>query len=120
MPVTVTIGDELANQLRPYESQVETILALGIREWQARNESGYAGLNSVLEMLAAMPTPEEVLALRPTPTLQARVDFLLEKNQTFGWTDDERREWDQYQYVEHLVRLAKGSAAAKLRGAKAG
>jgi len=120
MPVTVTIAGELASQRRPYESQLETILELGVRELQAPNESGYAGLNSVLQVLAAMPTPEEVLALRPSPQLQARVDFLLDKNRTERWTHDERREWDQFQYVEHLVRLAKGSAALKLRAARAG
>lgn len=26
-------------------------------------------------------------------------------------------EWDQYQYVEHLVRLAKAKAALKLKSA---
>jgi len=42
---------------------------------------------------------------------------LLEKNQAAGLSADEQREWQQYQYVEHLVRLAKARAALKLRGA---
>lgn len=64
MPVTVTIADDLAKQLEPYEAQFPEIVALGLRELRARSEGGYRG---VLERLAGLPTPEEVLALRPAP-----------------------------------------------------
>jgi hypothetical protein len=117
MPTTVKIDDELAHRLKPYETQLAEIFELGIREWKTRQEKGYNGLNGVLEKLAALPTPEEVLALRPTPWLQERIDTLLEKNRTTGWSADEQREWDQLEYVEHLVRLAKATAAGKLKGA---
>jgi hypothetical protein len=117
MTITLTITDDLAHQLKPYESQLEEILELGIREWQARVETGYKGLSNVLEKLAALPTPEEVLALRPSPTHQERLDALLEKNRTVGLSAADEREWGQYQYVEHLVRLAKAAAARKLQGA---
>ena len=116
MSLTVTIKDDLADQLRPYEAQLPEILQLGIREWQARKEPGYNGMSSVLEKLAALPTPDEVLALRPALPLQERIDALLEKNRTTGLSAEDQREWDQYQYVEHLVRLAKISAARKLKG----
>lgn len=118
MPITVSIADDLAKQLKPYEAQFPEILALGIREFRARHEPGYQGINSVLERLAALPAPEEVLALRPTPDLQNRLDALLEKNRTTGFTAADQREWDQYQYAEHLVRLAKASAARKIKEAK--
>jgi hypothetical protein len=115
MSTTITIADDLANQLKPYETQLAEILELGIREWQARSEIGYNGMSSVLEKLAILPAPEEVLALRPAPPLQQRIEALLEKNSTNGLTPKEQREWDQFQYVEHLVRLAKASAARKLK-----
>jgi hypothetical protein len=115
MPVTVTIADELASRLKPYEAQLSQILELGIREWRARSEAGYNGLSGVLEKLAALPSPEEVLALRPTPPLQERLDALLEKNRTTGLTPEDQREWDNYQYLEHLVRLAKITASRKLK-----
>ncbi len=117
MEITVTVPDELANRLRPVEQQLPEILELGIREWHARHGAGFTGLADVLEKLAALPTPEDVLALRPSPVLQARLDDLLEKNQDGGLSPDEQREWAQYQYVEHLVRLAKARAALKLQGA---
>lgn len=119
MPLTVTIADDLANQLRPYETQLSAILALGIREWQARKEIGYNGVNSVLEQLAALPTLEEVLVLRPSPALQQRIDVLLEKKRSGSWSAEETLEWEQIQYLEHLMRMAKANAANRLRGAKA-
>jgi hypothetical protein len=116
MSITLTIGDDLANQLKPYESQLREILELGVREWQARQENGYPGLRGVLEQLAALPTPEEVLVLRPAPAVQERLDTLLERNRTVGLSAEEQREWDQYEFVEHLVRLAKANAVRRLNG----
>lgn len=115
MPTTVTINDELARRLQPYQAQFPEILELGIREWCARSEAGYNGVNDVLEKLAALPSPEEVLALRPTPPLQDRLDALLEKNSANGFSIEDQREWEQYQFLEHLVRLAKTHAARKIK-----
>lgn len=115
MSITVTIADDLAKKLQPYEGQVPEILELGLREWCARNEPGYGGVNDVLEILAGLPTPEEVLALRPAPPLQDRLDALLEKNRTAGMSASDQREWDRYKFLEHLVRLAKSNAARKIK-----
>ena len=117
MEIIVKVPEELADRLRPLEGDLPHILELGIREWNVRHEPGFAGLAGVLEALAALPTPEEVLALRPGPALQERIDELLEKNQSGGLSAEEQREWEHYRYVEHLVRLAKARAALKLRGA---
>src|SRR5437868_3645039 len=116
MPISVTLPDELATQVRLYEHNLEQILALGIQEWNARREHEFTGLNSVLETLASLPGPEEVLALRPCAAVQARVEELLEKNRNAGLSPEEKREWDHYEYVEHLVRLAKSRAVLKLKG----
>jgi hypothetical protein len=115
MPITATIAGDLADRLKPYQAQLSEVLDLGIRELQARSEVGYNGMSSVLEKLAALPAPEEVMTLRPTPPLQEQLDALLEKNRTTGLTPAEEREWEKYQYLEHLVRLAKISATRKLR-----
>ena len=115
MPDAIAIPDEMADQLRPYEAELPEILELGLREFQARSEAGYSGLNSVLETLASLPSPTEVLALRPAVQLQDRIDQLLESNRTTGLSPDDRREWEQYEYVEHLVRMAKINATRKLQ-----
>ena len=109
MDLTFTIPNELATRLRPVEDRLPEILELGLREWLA-TPPAYAGLNDLLETLARLPSPEEVLALRPAPSLQERIEALLDKNRAGGLSDQERKEWERYQYIEHLVRMAKARA----------
>jgi hypothetical protein len=109
MDLTLTIPDELATRLRAVEDRLPEILELGLREWHA-TPSHYAGLSDLLETLARLPSPEEILALRPAPGLQDRIEELLAKNRAGGLSADEQREWERYEYIEHLVRLAKARA----------
>jgi hypothetical protein len=115
MQITVTIPDELATRLQPVGNRLPEILELGLRELQA-SPGSFAGLADVLETLARLPAPEEVLALRPSPALQDHIDALLAKQRNGGLSADERLQWQQYEYVEHLVRLAKAKAALKIAG----
>ncbi|MGP0067960.1 MAG: hypothetical protein ACLQGP_30745 [Isosphaeraceae bacterium] len=113
----MTIPNELAARLRAVEDRLPEILELGLREWLS-TPRGYAGLNDLLETLARLPSPEEILALRPAPILQDRIEALLDKNRAGGLSEEERREWERYQYIEHLVRLAKARAIQRqARGA---
>ncbi len=114
MALTLTIPDELADRLRSHQDDLPRILEMGLRELSAADEVGFKGIAEVLETLAGLPTPEAVLGLRPAPTLQRRVSALLEKNREQGLARDEEREWERYQYLEHLVRTAKAQAKAKL------
>ncbi len=116
MEIILNVSEELATRLQPVEQQLPQILELGIRELNARQGGTFAGLASLLDKLASLPTPEEVLALRVSPALQDRIDELLEKNRNEGLSAEEQREWEQFTYVEHLVRIAKGHAALKRRG----
>ena len=117
MKVTWTIPDELATDLGSLEHELPHILELGLREWSARNGTAFEGLSEVLETLAGLPSPQEVLALRPSERLQERIRALLEKNRTERLAPEEHREWQQYEYLEHLVRLAKAKAALKIKDA---
>ena len=117
MEITLSVPEELATRLRTVEKELPQILELGIREWHARREAGFSGMFGVLETLATLPTPEEVLALRPSSTLQERIEDLLDKNRSGGLSPEEQQEWEAYQYVENLVRLAKARAALKLKSA---
>src|SRR5260370_278037 len=115
--ITLSVPDEPATRLGTVEKELPQILELGIREWHARREAGFSGMAGVLETLASLPTPEEVLALRPSSALQERIEELLDKNRCGVLSSEEQRERDQYQYVEHPVRLAKARAALKLKSA---
>jgi len=115
MRVTLDIPEELATRLSLLEDKLPQILELGLRELNAISQKGFAGMAEVLEFLAQLPTPEEIIALRPSEALQAQITSLLEKNRTQGLTPSEEQAWEQYQYLEHLVRIAKAKAFLKLK-----
>ena len=82
------------------------------------SENSSEELRSLLEKLDSSSSPEELMALRTSPALQERIDTLLEKSKDKGLTPDERREWEQFCYVEHLVRMSKGNAEIKMVGTR--
>jgi hypothetical protein len=111
--ITLTISEELARRLQPVAKELPQILELGMRAWDARHQGSFSGLADVLETLASLPTPEEVLALRPSALMQAEIEELVEKSRSGSLSPEDQRAWDKYQYVEHLVRLAKARAAGR-------
>ena len=117
MKVTLDLPEELAHDLSRRKRQSAAIVSAGLREVKAAGRKQFNGLTSVLEKLAELPTPQEVLALRASRPLQKRIEELLEKNRNEGLTRQEKEEWSRYELVEHLVRIAKGNALAQLAGA---
>lgn len=113
--ITLDLPDDLAEQLRSLTDRLPRILELGLRQLDASSPAGFTGASDVLEFLAGLPSPEEILALRPSPALEARVKELLEKGREGGLSAAEQDEWGRYEYIEHLVRLAKAKAALKLQ-----
>ena len=112
--ISLSLPDELASQIRAWEQQLPRILELGLRELNAGRQSGFDGAADVLELLAALPTPEEILKIRPSELLTARVAELIEKSRAGDMTPLDEEEWERYEYLEHLVRMAKAAAQLKL------
>jgi hypothetical protein len=113
--ITLDLSDELIKQLEPLQDNLPQILTLGLQQIRANPTQGFSGLTEVLEFLAQLPSPQEILELRLSESLQAEVEELLEKNRSEGLTQQEQRLWQQYEFVEHLVRMAKARALIKLK-----
>jgi len=115
MQMNLDISNELAARLHAEQARLPQIFALGLREIDAEGAAGFKGLADVLEFLAELPAPEQILALRPAPGLQQDIEALLERSRATGLNEEEERQWRQYQYIEQLVRKAKIRAAAQLQ-----
>jgi hypothetical protein len=113
-PITIQIPDELASRLRQRSAEIPQILELGLREVEAQGQLQFDGAADVLEFLAGLPSPDEVLALRPSALLQSHIDALLEKSRAEGLTVAEEEDWRQIESLEHLVRMAKAKAVQRL------
>lgn len=113
--ITLNLPEKLVLHLQDLEEKLPEILELGMREFQATSQIGFQGATEVFEFLASLPSAEEIIALRPSETLQNQIDDLLEKNRRGNLTNSEKQFWQQYQYLEHLVRMAKAKAFLKLK-----
>ena len=110
MELTLTVPDELATRLRRVEDRLPEIIEIGLREWLSTSP-GYTGLADVLETLARLPSPEEVLGLRPSHHISRTASRSCSRKTAPGDSRaEEQREWERYEYIEHLVRVAKGRA----------
>lgn len=113
--MTVDIPDELAQQLQPLSNHMPRILKLGLREFQATAKPGFPGAAEIFEFLVSLPTPQEIMGLKLSDDMEERVEMLIEKSHDSGLTPDEEAEWQQYEYLEHLVRIAKAKARIKMK-----
>lgn len=115
MLITVDVPNNLGLRLDPFKNQLSDLLELGLREMNTPSESDFHSLNEILEFLARLPSPEEIIALRPSETLQQQINDLLAKQHDSGLNSEEERQWQQFEYLEHLVRIAKANALLKLK-----
>ncbi len=70
--------------------------------------------DEVLEFLTSTPTPQQIIAFRPSEATQAHINALLEANRNGQLTPHERDELDEFEQIEHLMRSLKIHAQAKI------
>jgi hypothetical protein len=73
--------------------------------------------DEVLEFLTSAPTPEQIIAFRPSEAIQERVRYLLDMNRNGTLTAEEQVELDEFEQVEHFMRRLKIHARTKLKPA---
>jgi hypothetical protein len=125
MQITIEVPDRLGEQLQQLGDRLPEALVRiasdvadrAIRELTPTENISYQDERQIVELLASQPSPEVVLAIRPTPTLQARMSELLEQNKSSTLTRSEEVELDRYLLIEHWVRLAKAHAYKNLQTA---
>ncbi len=112
--ITVQVSEELGHELAQYEGQLVEILERGLHEIKVTESLFYQDESSILEILASQPGPKDILALKPSPTMQARFSELLQRSKANQISTQETTELERYLALEHLIRLARGNAAKKL------
>lgn len=86
---------------------------MALKELEQRNPS-----DEVFDFLLSAPSPEAVLALRPSEQAQERLRYLLDANRNGSLNDAERAELDEVLKLEHFVRGLKIRAAELLASRK--
>lgn len=71
-------------------------------------------VDEVLEFLLSKPSPEEMIALRPTSQAQERLRYLLDGNRNQTLNDAERAELDASIHLDNLISRLKVRARLRL------
>jgi hypothetical protein len=71
--------------------------------------------NEVDEVLTSTPTPEQILAFRPSQAAQERLRRLLDANSARPLSPDEEAELNETLAVENFMRRLKVRALAKVQ-----
>jgi hypothetical protein len=109
--ITIEVPESLAEQLASVRDRLPEVLARGLGQLSSVPNEVY---RYILEFLASNPSPEAILHFKPTPQMQERISELLEKNRTGQLTRAESAELDEYERIEHCIRMLK-IQASKLR-----
>ena len=73
-------------------------------------------LDEITDFLASIPTAEQILAFRPSETLNERLHELLDHAGEGMLTDGEQAELNEYLRVSHLLKMLKGKVRLKVTG----
>lgn len=112
--VIIPVPDTLASQLQRYRARLPEVLEFGLRELAAEQPTEFSDESAGMSLLASQPSPDQVLALRPSTEFQARVSELLARSKEGGLSRLEEAELERALTLEHLVRLAKAYAWQRL------
>jgi hypothetical protein len=115
MQITIEVPDLIGEQLQQLGDRLPEALDRALQELTSTETAEYQDDHQIVELLASQPNPEVVLAIRPSPALQARMSELLAQNKSGTLTKSEEVELDRYMLLEHWVRLAKAHAYSRDR-----
>jgi len=70
--------------------------------------------NEVLDFMVTSPTPEQIVAFKPSDDLEQRMHHLLEKNARDTLSMAEQTELDAFTNLNHFMNILKIRARQKL------
>lgn len=115
MQIILEVPDRLGEQLHALGDRLPEALDRALQELTSPETISYQDDRQIVELLASQPSPEVILAIRPTPALQTRMSELLDRNKSGTLSRSEEVELDRYLLLEHWVRLAKTHAYKRLQ-----
>jgi hypothetical protein len=115
MQITIEVPDSLGQKLQQFSNRLPELLERGWQELQNEQSDYVQDSQEIIALLASQPTPEQILAIRPSPELQSRVSDLLARSKRATLLQQETAELERYLTLEHLVRMAKAHAYQQLQ-----
>ncbi len=70
--------------------------------------------SEIIDFIASTPTPEDIIAFKPSDRLEQRLSDLLERNRQDSLTAEGQAELDEFLRMNHFMNLLKIRAREKL------
>ncbi|MBD2338014.1 hypothetical protein H6G64_13630 [Calothrix sp. FACHB-156] len=101
--ITLEVPEELSEKLAQLGDRLPEILALSLEQPLIPTRV----YQYILDFLVSKPTPEQILAFRPTAEMQQRMQTLLRLSKLGELNPTEQKELDEYERIEHLIIMLK-------------
>ncbi|MBD2169034.1 hypothetical protein H6G04_32190 [Calothrix membranacea FACHB-236] len=101
--ITLEVPEELSQKLAQLGDRLPEILALSLEQPPIPTRV----YQYILDFLVSKPTPEQILAFRPTAEMQQRMQTLLRLSKLGELNPTEQKELDEYERIEHLIIMLK-------------
>jgi hypothetical protein len=108
--ITLEIPDELWEKLEPMSDRLPELLAMTLEQPPLPARI----YQYILDFLVSKPTPEEIIAFRPTSEMEERLRMLLERSKGGKITAAESQELDEYERIQHLMIMLKAGVFSQL------
>lgn len=108
--VTMQVPEELAERIQPMTAWLPTIIELSFIRFRTR---ATAAASETLDFLSGNPSPQEVMDFHISEAAQNRLRRLLALNEAGLLSEDEQRELDELQQLEHVIIMLKARIAAE-------
>jgi phage terminase Nu1 subunit (DNA packaging protein) len=115
MQITVEVPDDLGQQLQQFSDRIPELLERGLQELLYEHPGNFMDEQEIMALLASQPTPDQILAIRPSTEFQTHVSDLLAQSKAGTLAQKGEAELERYLTLEHLVRLAKAHAYGQIR-----
>lgn len=110
--MTLEVPDALAERIQPIGQWLPTVLELSLVGFQTR---AAATATEVVRFLSQEPTARQVRAFHASERSQERLRRLLALNDAGLLSEEEHRELDELEKIEHILIMLKAQAAAQGR-----
>ncbi len=118
--ITLQVPDELAARLAPRRDELPKLLSIALELFPEVPltvpdlATDNPAFEEMIDFLASGPTPAQIVAFKVSPSTQARLEELLEKNSQEGLSDDEAAELEAFAQVNHVLLMLKARARMAL------
>jgi hypothetical protein len=112
MQLTMQVSDELAARVKPIRDWLPIVLELSLIGFKTQATET---ATEIVEFLSTQPLPQAVLGYHVSERAQTRLQRLLTLNEAGMLSENEQRELDEMQRIEHIMILLKTQVAGQYR-----